>query len=111
MYGVGPLNESNGFSSQGDVLIHARIAADLVGATPMDRVEDVEPHPTNGRVYVNLTGQKEPTFDLKIGENNIDLEDNNKKIKYYNKIVKPTDEEIKLHKNFLKTNLKKNFFN
>ena len=63
------------------------------------------------KVYVNLTGQKEPTFDLKIGENNIDLEDNNKKIKYFNKVVKPTDKEIKLHKNFLKTYLKKNFFN
>ena len=63
------------------------------------------------KVYVNLTGQKEPTFDLKIGESNIDLDDNNKKTKYFNKVVKPTDEEIKLHKNFLKTNLKKNFFN
>ena len=63
------------------------------------------------RVYVNLTDQKEPTFDLKIGENNIGSEDNNKKIKYYNKVIKPTEQEIKLHKNFLKTNLKKNFFN
>ena len=27
------------------------------------------------------------------------------------KVVKPTEEEVKLHKNFLKTNLKKNFFN
>ena len=63
------------------------------------------------KVYVNLTGQKEPTFDLKIGENNIGSEDNNKKIKYYNKVIKPTEQEIKLHKNFLKTNLKKNFFN
>ena len=32
-------------------------------------------------------------------------------IKYSKKIVKPTTEEIKLHKNFLKKELKKNYFN
>ncbi len=62
------------------------------------------------KVYINLTGQKEPTFDLEVRENNIMSESDNKKIKYYNKVVKPTKEEVKLHKNFLKTNLKKNFF-
>ena len=30
---------------------------------------------------------------------------------YYKKVIKPSDEEIKLHKNYLKTSLKKNFFN
>ena len=30
---------------------------------------------------------------------------------YYKKIIKPTDEQIKLHREYLKTNLKKNFFN
>ena len=63
------------------------------------------------KVYINLTGQKEPTFDLEVRENNIMSESDNKKIKYYDKVVKPTEEEVKLHKNFLKTNLKKNFFN
>ncbi|MDC2995896.1 DNA polymerase III subunit epsilon [Candidatus Pelagibacter sp.] len=62
------------------------------------------------KVYVNLTGQKEPTLDLKIGENNIELEDNKKKVQYFNMVIKPTNEEIKLHKKFLKTKLKKNFF-
>ena len=62
------------------------------------------------KVYINLTGQKEPTFDLEVRENNIMSESDNKKIKYYDKVVKPTEEEVKLHKNFLKTNLKKNFF-
>ena len=63
------------------------------------------------KVYVNLTGQKEPAFDLKIGENNFGVQDANEKIKYFNKVIKPTEDEIKLHKNFLKNSLKKNFFN
>ena len=62
------------------------------------------------KVYINLLDQKEPTLDFQSeNKNTAEINDNN--IQYYKKIIKPSEEEINLHKNFLKNSLKKNYFN
>lgn len=63
------------------------------------------------KVYINLIDQKEPTLNFQNQENdNLDINLINSNL-YCKQIVKPTPEELQLHKNYLKTNLKKNFFN
>ena len=61
------------------------------------------------KVYINLLDQKEPTLDFK--RNSQVEEYQNNKLEYYKKIVLPTSDELKRHKEYLKNNLKKNYFN
>lgn len=55
VHGQNGLTAANGFPSQVEVLLNARAAADLAGATPMDRPEWTAVHPHSGEVYVSLT--------------------------------------------------------
>ena len=61
------------------------------------------------KVYINLIDQKEPTLNFQNQEMKIET-DLNKNYIYSKKIIKPSLEELKLHKNYLKTKIKKNFF-
>ncbi|WP_435088359.1 DNA polymerase III subunit epsilon [Candidatus Pelagibacter bacterium nBUS_29] len=61
------------------------------------------------KVYINLLDQKEPTLNFQNEETKLNQK-NNISINYFKKIISPTDEELKKHKEYLKNNLKKNFF-
>jgi len=61
------------------------------------------------KVYINLIDQKEPTLDFQ----NITEEKkqtDSSKVVYFKGVVKPTDQELKKHKEYIKQNLKKNYF-
>ncbi len=62
------------------------------------------------KVYINLLDQKEPTLDfIKNNDKSKIVKSGN--ILYFKKIIKPTPKELKNHKDYLKKDLKKNFFN
>ena len=63
------------------------------------------------KVYINLLDQKEPTLNFQSQINEKVKINSNESSKYYKKVIKASEEELKLHKEYLKNSLKKNFFN
>jgi DNA polymerase-3 subunit epsilon len=62
------------------------------------------------KVYINLIDQKEPTLNFQ-SQDQATNEGKNININYFKKVISPTENEIKKHKEYLKYNLKKNYFN
>ena len=62
------------------------------------------------KVYINLLDQKEPSLNFKNEDNVKTIINSNNNNQYYKKIIRPTEQELKLHKEYLKSSLKKNFF-
>ena len=62
------------------------------------------------KIYINLIDQKEPTLNFQ-ETNNQKQKSNEEYSSYFKKIVKPSEVELKKHKEYLNKNLKKNFFN
>jgi DNA polymerase-3 subunit epsilon len=62
------------------------------------------------KVYINLLDQREPTLNFQNQDNEKKIIDSSQSNHYYKKVIKPTEEELKLHKEYLKKDLKKNFF-
>jgi secreted PhoX family phosphatase len=67
VHGEDGLNAASGFASQAEVLIKCRQAADVVGATKMDRPEWVAVHPHTGEVFVTLTNNSARGKDTQAG--------------------------------------------
>jgi len=63
------------------------------------------------KVYINLIDQKEPTLDFNSNNTENSNQNISNKILYYKKVIKPSIEQLKLHSEYLKKTLKKNFFN
>jgi DNA polymerase-3 subunit epsilon len=61
------------------------------------------------KVYINLIDQKEPLLNFQNQEDQIN-DEKNLNVAYCKKVVKPTNVEIENHREYLKNNLKKNFY-
>ena len=63
------------------------------------------------KVYVNLIGDKEPSFNFSNNNQEILKDKDFNNITYSKKVIKLNDKDLLLHKDFLKKELKKNYFN
>ena len=63
------------------------------------------------KVYINLIDQKEPMLNFQVKSEENSIEEKNNLKNYFKKIITPTSKELKLHKEYLKNSLKRNFFN
>ena len=61
------------------------------------------------KVYINLIDQREPTLNFQ-NQDHQKRSEYIKNVSYYKKIVLPSNEEIKKHREYLSKKLKKNFF-
>ena len=62
------------------------------------------------KVYINLIDQKEPKLNFQ-NQDLVNKEELSTEIPYFKKVILPTEDELKKHKEYLKSNLKKNYFN
>ena len=63
-------------------------------------------------IYINLVDQKAPKLNLETGKIiNPILNDKTSKKNAYRKIIKPREDELQLHKKYLKSDLPKNYYN
>ncbi len=62
------------------------------------------------KVYINLIDQKEPTLNFQTQDQE-NKEKTNFNVAYFKKVIKPNLDELKKHNEYLKNNLKKNYFN
>ncbi len=61
------------------------------------------------KVYINLIGEKEPTLNFyNQDQENFDIKTSS--MSYFKKVIQPSDDELKKHKEYLESYLKKNFF-
>ena len=61
------------------------------------------------KVYINLIDQKEPMLNFQESDNQ-NINKNEKDFAYFKKVIRPTEIELDKHREYLKKNLKKNFF-
>jgi len=77
IFGHENLTTEQGFDDQADILVHARLAADAVGATAMDRPEWVSIHPNTSDIFISMTNNSQRGNAGKLAKSAANPRDNN----------------------------------